>query len=115
MPADPDGSRQPVQWPAPIARTRHVVLAFRGHSPAQLRTITAPALVVAGDADAIPTEHTVEMARLLPHARLAILPGVDHGTVTQQVQLLTATVPAVLDAADPDAMWHAHHQQAIAP
>jgi len=54
-----------------------------------IRGITAPALVVVGDADAIRAEHAVELFRLLgggamgdlaglSRARLAILPGTTH-------------------------------------
>jgi pimeloyl-ACP methyl ester carboxylesterase len=45
----------------------------------ELRSIGAPALVVIGDRDLPTPEHAVEMFRLLPHARLAILPGT-HGS-----------------------------------
>jgi pimeloyl-ACP methyl ester carboxylesterase len=44
-----------------------------------IRSIEAPALVVIGDRDLPTPEHAVEMFRLLPHARLAILPGT-HGS-----------------------------------
>jgi pimeloyl-ACP methyl ester carboxylesterase len=43
-----------------------------------IRSIQTPALVVAGDHDVATPEHTVELYRLLPHARLTILPAA-HG------------------------------------
>jgi len=43
-----------------------------------IRAITAPTLVMVGDADVVRPEHAVEFLRLLPHAQLAVLPGTDH-------------------------------------
>jgi pimeloyl-ACP methyl ester carboxylesterase len=43
-----------------------------------IRGITAPALVIVGDADVMRPEHAVDLFRLLPYARLAVLPGTDH-------------------------------------
>jgi pimeloyl-ACP methyl ester carboxylesterase len=44
-----------------------------------LRGIENPALVMSGDADLSPA-HSAELARILPHAQLAILPDAGHGT-----------------------------------
>lgn len=43
-----------------------------------LRSVRAPTLVVLGDHDIVKPEHGVELARLIPGARLLILPG-GHG------------------------------------
>jgi pimeloyl-ACP methyl ester carboxylesterase len=45
---------------------------------ASIKGIQAPTLVVDGDRDVVKVEHAVELSRLLPHARLCILPG-QHG------------------------------------
>lgn len=45
----------------------------------EIRSIQAPSLVVIGDRDLPLPEHAAEMSRLLPHGRLAILPGT-HGS-----------------------------------
>ena len=63
-----------------------------------IRGITAPALVVVGDADVIRPEHAVEMFRALPHAQLAVLPGTDHMKVTARTEWLVPTISAFLDA-----------------
>lgn len=52
-----------------------------------LQTIQAPALIVAADQDVVRAEHTVEIYRLMRHARLAILPGT-HGSY--MAELMTA-------------------------
>lgn len=63
-----------------------------------LRDITAPALVIVGDADVIRPEHAVEMFRALPQAQLAVLPGTDHMKVTARTEWLVPMISAFLDA-----------------
>jgi len=53
--------------------------AFKGWSSEEIGLIKAPALVVIGDKDLTLPEHAVQMYRLLPQGRLAILPG-NHGS-----------------------------------
>ncbi len=48
--------------------------------PAALEAITIPVLVTAGEFDLILPEETRSIARHLPHSRLVILPGADHGS-----------------------------------
>lgn len=52
---------------------------FRDWPDSFLSAIKAPALVVIGDQDIVTPEHAVEMYRLLPDGRLAILTG-NHGS-----------------------------------
>jgi pimeloyl-ACP methyl ester carboxylesterase len=52
---------------------------FRDWSDDSLRAITAPALIINADRDVIKTEHAVAMSRLIPNARLLIVPG-SHGS-----------------------------------
>ncbi len=63
-----------------------------------IRGITAPALVVVGDADVVRPEHAVEMFRLLPRAQLAVLPGTDHMQVTARAEWLAPMIGGFLDA-----------------
>ena len=57
-----------------------------------MRSIAAPTLLIIGDSDTVRPEHAVELFRLLgcgvpgditglPTSRLAILPGITHGTI----------------------------------
>jgi pimeloyl-ACP methyl ester carboxylesterase len=46
--------------------------------PASLASITAPTLVMAGQHDSIRTDHTLEIARSVPGAQVAIVPGASH-------------------------------------
>jgi pimeloyl-ACP methyl ester carboxylesterase len=52
--------------------------SFPDISDTLMKTIKAPSLVIIGDKDVVRPEHAVEMYRLLPQSRLAILPG-GHG------------------------------------
>ena len=79
-----------------------------------IRGITAPTLIVTGDADASVVEHAVAMFRLLGggrmgdmhgigHARLAVLPGTAHFMppgigMLDRSEWLLALIPAFLDA-----------------
>jgi pimeloyl-ACP methyl ester carboxylesterase len=54
------------------------MLAFKDIPDESIKAIAAPTLVVAGDKDVVRVEHAVQLSRLLPQARLAILPGT-HG------------------------------------
>lgn len=71
--------------------------SFPDISAGLMKTIKAPAFIIIGDADVVRPEHAVEMYRLLPHAKLAILPG-GHGeyigeiTTSQDSTLIATTV-----------------------
>jgi pimeloyl-ACP methyl ester carboxylesterase len=75
----------------------------------QVRGITSPALIIAGDSDIFRLEHTVAIFRLfgggvigdmvgLPDSQLAVIPGATHVTVVHQVDHLLAAIPRFLDA-----------------
>ena len=54
-------------------------------SPEQLGSITVPILVLDGeDEEAILTEHTVEMAGMIPGAELILMPGTGHFAMWEQ-------------------------------
>ncbi len=72
------------------------MLEFRDWREEDVRAIRAPTLVVVGDADIVRPEHAVEMFRLLPRGRLAVLPGTNHMTVVQRPDLLVSVVEAGL-------------------
>jgi pimeloyl-ACP methyl ester carboxylesterase len=49
-----------------------------------LHTVRARVLVMAGDHDAIPLEHILQIYHALPHAELWILPATGHGTFVER-------------------------------
>ncbi|MEP7264075.1 MAG: alpha/beta hydrolase [Bacteroidota bacterium] len=59
-------------------RDRKRMDTFKDWNENDIRSIVAPAFVIAGDNDVMLPEHTVKMYRLFPHAKLAIFPG-GHG------------------------------------
>jgi pimeloyl-ACP methyl ester carboxylesterase/uncharacterized membrane protein len=74
--------------------------AFTDISEKEMRSIQAPSFIIIGDQDIVRPEHAVEMSRVLPHAQLAILPGV-HGeyigeiTTPQDSNFIQATVSII--------------------
>jgi pimeloyl-ACP methyl ester carboxylesterase len=52
--------------------------SFQDVPDADLRSIRTPTLIVTGDRDIVKLEHAVELSRLIPDARLLVLPG-GHG------------------------------------
>jgi pimeloyl-ACP methyl ester carboxylesterase len=82
---------------------------------AEIAAITAPTLLIYGDADIVRPEHAAELYRLLgggvpgdfvglPPSQLAVLPGTTHqGVVSTGTALLLAIIPPFLDAPMPDA------------
>jgi pimeloyl-ACP methyl ester carboxylesterase len=57
---------------------------FKDWKEDDIKKIQAPALIVMGDRDLSLPEHAVEMHRLMPNSRLAILPG-DHGSYMGEI------------------------------
>jgi len=83
-------------------------------SAEEMQSITAPTLIIVGDADAVRPEHAVELYRLLggglpsdmmtaPSTRLAVMPGTVHTAVIEQTDLLLALLKPFLDAPLPAA------------
>jgi pimeloyl-ACP methyl ester carboxylesterase len=71
--------------------------SFRDIKVADIKSIKAPALIIAGDHDVLTPEHAVEMYRQIPHAQLAIFPG-GHGDYMGEittVKLGQKSYPAV--------------------
>ena len=54
------------------------MIEFKDWNADLIRSIKAPALIIVGDKDVVRPEHAVEMFRLMPNAKLSVLPGA-HG------------------------------------
>jgi pimeloyl-ACP methyl ester carboxylesterase len=59
-------------------KDRERMLQFRDWSDELMRSIKSPTLIISGDRDVISAEHAVVMSKLIPNARLMILPAM-HG------------------------------------
>lgn len=71
---NPDPQKLRTMHDKDLARMQH----FQDVPDEQLRAVRAPTLIVAGDQDIVKLEHLVELTRLIPGARLLVLPG-RHG------------------------------------
>jgi pimeloyl-ACP methyl ester carboxylesterase len=71
---------------------------FKDISVDTMRGIQSPALVIVGDADVMRPEQAVEEYRLIPHSRLAVLPGTQHMEVTSRSAWLVPMINEFLDA-----------------
>jgi pimeloyl-ACP methyl ester carboxylesterase len=57
-----------------------------------LATIRCRTLVITGDDDEMPHEHTLELYRSLPNSELAIVPGASHGFLVEKPDLCNAVL-----------------------
>ena len=69
---------QPKTFDAVVEKLNAMLAAWPGWIPAQVTTIKAPTLVVSGDNDFMRIDFADQMAKLIPHARLAVLPDTTH-------------------------------------
>jgi pimeloyl-ACP methyl ester carboxylesterase len=84
---------------------------------AEVKTLTAPVLIIAGDADVSTLEHNVALFRLLgggemgdmgkplAASRLAVLPATSHTAVITQVELLHGFIEPFLQGETPKGMF----------
>ena len=71
---NPDPQRLRAMHDKDLERMQHFVET----ADAEVRSLQAPTLILCGDRDVCTPEHALELARLVPDARLMILPG-GHG------------------------------------
>ncbi|MFG1941511.1 alpha/beta fold hydrolase [Nonomuraea sp. NPDC048826] len=71
----PDGAGH---LPVVVAKIARAVAEERGLTPADLRAVACPVLVMAADDDIVTLEHTLELYRSLPDGHLAVVPGTSH-------------------------------------
>ncbi|MFQ5421149.1 MAG: alpha/beta fold hydrolase, partial [Anaerolineae bacterium] len=69
----------PDHWLRLLERQSHLMLNPPLLTVADLATIDAPTLIIWGDRDQfLPVEQAVAVYRMLPNARLAVIPNADH-------------------------------------
>lgn len=93
----PDG---PQHWDTAVAKTKELWTTWTVLSAADLRAITIPVLLIVGDRDSIPLEHTNEIFHGLARARLCVLPGTGHAPMQERPQDFDRVVQAFLDQQD---------------
>jgi pimeloyl-ACP methyl ester carboxylesterase len=101
---------RPEDWPKQLAKVIAFEQKVQDWPEEEISGIMAPALIIAGDADIIQPEHTIDLYKLfgggslgelsMPSSQLAILPGTMHTALTQKTDLLMAMIPGFLDVSD---------------
>jgi len=99
----PDG---PDHWMTLVTKAYQMWIQPTVMEPADLKKITVPVLVMAGDHDFTSIEETVEIYRGLPRGQLFILPQTGHGTFEQRPELSNLAIREFLDAATGDGPAH---------
>lgn len=67
-----------------LAKVNTMLATWEGWTDAEIRAIRSPALIAIGDNDFVRVEHAAEIARLIPDAQLAVLPGTTHMTMLKR-------------------------------
>ncbi|MET0422181.1 MAG: alpha/beta hydrolase [Acidimicrobiia bacterium] len=75
-----------------LERMQPVVHDWPGWTHDEIRSITAPTLLVIGDRDFVRLDHAAEMLDLFPDCRLTVLPATRHTEVLQRSDLLRDVV-----------------------
>lgn len=85
-------------WPLLIEKLKVMWACFKGWSSAEIGSLKAPLMVMLGDGDVIRPEHALELFRMVPNGRLAILPGSDHSAPVTRVDWVTSMLLDFFDA-----------------
>jgi pimeloyl-ACP methyl ester carboxylesterase len=91
----------PKKWPVLVAKIKKMGLEFKGFAREDMKSIKAPVLIAQGDHDLVRLEHTVEMFRLIPKAKLAVFPGGDHFMIWINPDKLLTPIAEFLNAPAP--------------
>jgi pimeloyl-ACP methyl ester carboxylesterase len=90
---------RPEDWPKLVAKSVESLKTFTGWRAEDIQGIQVPTLLIIGDGDIVLPEHAVEMFRLLPQGKMAVLPDTDHITILfQRGEWLLPMVEAFLSA-----------------
>ena len=91
----------PEDLPVFFAKSVQRMRDFKGWTPQEVQSINASTLIIMGDRDVARPEHAVQMFRLIPNARLAILPDTDHMTIVKRSDWLFPMIGEFLDSPMP--------------
>lgn len=90
----PDG---PEHFPVVMDKLTAMWREGPGLTLRDLPDITTPVLVMQGDRDGVPAEHSAAMSRALPDAQLAIIPGTSHAAPLEKPDLVNRMLLDFLD------------------
>jgi pimeloyl-ACP methyl ester carboxylesterase len=89
---------EPERFDAVRAKVASLVEHYDGWTTDEIRALQAPTLLLLGENDFVRLEHAAEMAELIGHAQLRVLPGATHVDMTRRPEELLAAVLPFLDA-----------------
>jgi pimeloyl-ACP methyl ester carboxylesterase len=93
----PDGAEH---WMTLLAKSYDMWLQPVVIEPADLKKISIPVLVMAGDHDFTSIEENAEIFRDLPNGQLIIVPASNHGTFNKRPELVNLAIREFLDQPD---------------
>jgi pimeloyl-ACP methyl ester carboxylesterase len=102
----------PQDFPKLVEKLKNLVSEKFSWEAETIRSIKAPALILAGDSDSIRPEHALELFRLfgggvvgdmagLPDSQLALLPSTTHISILEKTDSLISLIVPFLDAPFP--------------
>ena len=91
---------EPEQWPVLVEKVKAMYGGFKGWSVTEMQSLKAPLMVMLGDDDFTRPEHALELFRMVPNGRLAILPGTDHSAPVTRAEWVAAMLVDFFDAPD---------------
>jgi len=93
--ASPDG---PGHFPVVVEKMKRLWLNEPNIAKEELAKISSPTMVMAGDREAIPIEHTLELFRSIKGAQLSIIPGTSHFLLSQKPDMVNRVILEFLTA-----------------
>jgi pimeloyl-ACP methyl ester carboxylesterase len=88
----------PSYWPRIYDKVGSI--QWRGFTKEELASIRAPMLIIQGDHDFVRLEHSVEIARLIPHAVLAVIPSASHFALSSEQERVVPILKHFLEKPD---------------
>lgn len=80
----------PSYWPVLFRKLVALWATEPHYTLAELASIRAPTLIIAGEFDIARREHTDQMARAIPHSEECIIPGGTHGLIWEEPDIVNA-------------------------
>lgn len=93
----------PAAFQGVLGKLQAMLASWKGWSEAELGAIRAPTLLMIGDKDFTRIDHAADMARLIPGAHLAVLPGTTHMSIIDRGDWIEPLLEARIASASPRA------------
>jgi pimeloyl-ACP methyl ester carboxylesterase len=105
----------PEHYEVVLEKTRSMWFGDWALTPDELARITAPALVMGGDDDAVRLEQILAMYEAIPNAQLAVIPGASHMAPVEKPDLMNGLVLEFLASGPPQELLPFRRQGPPAP